>query len=343
MVMEAVLGLTLTRHATQLEVALATRDGTIMARGQRQVVAPLTPAAAVTLLGELARNLQHTNVDEGIRLGAIICALEATLDVERGLVVALPPGGDWNHDAFAARLTTASGALFDSPPGEGVLPPPLARLVTVTDAALAGEALLGAGRGAESLVYLDLSRTVAGGVWWHGRPLQRPHLGELGHLPVPGATDRCACGGVGHLETLVSAQALVRRMLGLMVEAPATEAAVQRLTAGRAEGLTAPQIWQLACEGDPLAAALMAAANAALASAILGTLLLLDAERVVLGGTLAHCGATWRDDVGARLAALAPPARGAALATRLVLAELGPPAALRGAVALAAAAASGIY
>jgi hypothetical protein len=75
----------------------------------------------------------------------------------------------------------------------------------------------------------------------------------------------------------------------------------------------------------------------------LAALLLLDAERVVLGGTLAHCGPTWRDDMRARLADLAPPVRSAELAARIVLGELGANAALHGTLALANAAAAGIY
>jgi predicted NBD/HSP70 family sugar kinase len=340
---EAVLGATLTRHATVLHAALAKRDGAVIARAQRTSPTPLAPSATVALLAELAQNMQQSSNGEGIRLGAMTVALEATLDVERGAVLALPPGGEWNHDAFLARLTTASGALL-SPMGEGALasPPPV-RLVTLTDAATAGEALRGAGRGAASLLYFDLSRTVAAGAWWHGDLLQRPHFGALGHLPIAGATDRCGCGGTGHLETLVSAQALVRRMIGLLVEAPATEAAVMHVTGGRAEALTAPQIWQLACDGDAIAEALMESANDGLAHAILASLLLLDAERVVLGGTLAQCGPTWRDDVRARLAALAPPARSSDLAARINLGELGPNVPLHGTLALANAAAAGIY
>ncbi|MBA3824424.1 MAG: ROK family protein [Ktedonobacterales bacterium] len=340
---EVVLGATLTRHTTLMQVALATTAGDVLARRQRVSAVPLTPATAITVLGELARDLQHASRREGIRLVALTFALEATLDVERGTVVTLPPSGDWNHDAFTARLTTASEALLVSMSGEGALPPPLVRLVTVTDAATSGEALAGAGRGAAASLFLDLSRTVACGVWWGGHLLQRPHLGALGHLPIPGATERCACGGIGHLETRVSAQALVRRMIGLLVEAPATEAAVMRLTGGRAEALTVTEIWQLACEGDPIAEALMAGANAPLAQAILASLLLLDVERVILGGSLAYCGVSWRDDVRARLASLAPPARAHEMAERIVLAELGPDVALRGTLALANAAARGIY
>jgi glucokinase len=340
---EAVLGATLTRHATVLQAALATRAGEVLARVQRTSPVPLTPAATITLLGELARELQHASHRESIRLMALTVALEATLDVERETVLALPPGGDWNHDAFTARLTTASGALAVPFAGEGGISSLLVRVVTTTDAALAGEALLGAGQGANTILYLDLSRTVAGGVWWAGKPLQRPHFGELGHLPIPGTLDRCACGGVGHLETRVSAQALVRHMIGLLVEAPATEAAVMRLTDGRAEALNVIQIWQLACEGDPIAGALMSDANGGLAYAILASLLLLDADRVILGGTLAYCGESWRDAVRERLAASAPPARATELAARVVLGELGPSVALRGTLALANNAVNGIY
>jgi glucokinase len=208
---------------------------------------------------------------------------------------------------------------------------------TATNAALLGEMTLGAGRDATSAVLLDLGRSVSAALCIAGQIVHRPHVGALGHIPVAGASDRCACGGRGHLDAVASAQALVRQMIGLLVEVPATEAAVMQITGGRAESLTAPQIWQLACASDPIAVELMARANAALAEVILSLLLALDAERIILSGALALSGAAWRDALAAEVRRIAPPGRADDLAARLVLGELRLGATMRGAIMLGGA------
>ncbi|HKD76733.1 MAG TPA: ROK family protein, partial [Ktedonobacterales bacterium] len=146
---------------------------------------------------------------------------------------------------------------------------------------------------------------------------------------------RCACGGYGHLTTVASAQSLVRMMIGRLVEAPAAEAAVMALTGGRAEALTAPQIWQLACEGDSVARDLMDLAVTALAIAVIFHFLALDVERVIIGGALAQCGDSWLAALREQVALSAPPTRADDLAGRVVLSELRPAAILRGTGALA--------
>jgi glucokinase len=320
---EAVFAAVLTNRATHLDAALATSDGTIRWRTRVTAHAPLTSDEVVRQVVRLAHDVQSISISEGITITGGALALEATLTADQRTVLALPGVDGWEMVPLRDRLTTASGF----PRGMAI--------TTVTNAALLGEMTLGAGRGATCAVYLNLSRSVNAAFWWNGHIVQRPHLGALGHIPVAGATDRCACGGRGHLETVASAQALVRHMIGLLVEAPTTEAAVMRLTGGRAESLTAAQIWQLACEGDAPAAELMAGANAALADVTLTLLLSLDAERIILGGALARSGPTWRDALAAAVQRIAPPARADDLAARLTLGELGPGAILRGALTLA--------
>ncbi len=320
---DAVFAAVVTNRATHLEAVLATPEGAIRQRRSATTRVPFTPDEVLGQVVRLAQELQAISVSEGLIITGGALALEATLTADQGTVLALPGGAGWGTVPLRARLTMASGFR------RGMA------VTTVTNAALLGEMTLGAGIGATSAVFLDLSRSVSAAFWWEGQVLHRPHLGALGHIPVVGATDRCACGGRGHLETVASAQALVRRMIGLLVEAPATESAVMRLTGGRAESLTTPQIWQLACEGDAIAAELMAEADAALASVILTLLLALDAERVILGGTLAHNGPTWRDALAALVRQNAPPARADDLAARLVLSALGSSAPMQGAIALA--------
>ena len=111
--------------------------------------------------------------------------------------------------------------------------------------------------------------------------------------------------------------------------------AVMALTGGRAEALTAPQIWQLACEGDTVATDLMAMSLDVLALTLIFLLLSGDVERIILGGALASCGPSWLAALQERVAQLAPPQRAATLAARLTIGALGPQAAMQGIVLVA--------
>src|SRR5205085_7226905 len=77
--------------------------------------------------------------------------------------------------------------------------------------------------------------------------------GEIGHMLVKENGPKCSCGGYGHLEAIASAQAISRTMIGLSVEYPETEEAIRRVTGGRAERITADQVFRLAAEGDKVA------------------------------------------------------------------------------------------
>lgn len=318
---EAIFAAVVTNRATQVDAVLANPAGDILGRRSATVRVPLMADDLVALVVRLARELQALPATEGMTItgGAVVLERTPTGPVAEG----------WDATSLGERLTTASGFA------RGV------RIDTATNAALLGEMTLGAGRGATSAFFLDLGRSVSAALCVGGQIVHRPHVGALGHIPVAGAQDRCACGGRGHLGTIASAQSLVRQMIGLLVEAPATEAAVMQITGGRAEALTAPQIWQLACARDAVAVELMTRANAALASVCLTLLLALDVERMILGGALALSGTTWRDALAAEVVRIAPPDRAADLAARLVLSELRSHATVRGTLVCAGMAAAG--
>ena len=317
-----VFAATLTSHATQVQAMLANSAGQVVRRAHETSPVPLAPAEALACIARMQHQMLSASGDESHQVIGASFAVEGSFDAAQATVVVLPQMPTWDGFALRDALATALGT-------------PHVCIDTLTNAALVGEMIAGAGQDAPTALYLDLSRAISAGLWWQGQVLHRPYLGTLGHIPVPEAVARCACGGRGHLETVASAQALVRWMIGALVEAPATEAAVMHLTDGRAEALTVVHIWQLACDGDEVATRLMGAAITALASVILTLLLTLDVERIILGGTLAQCGASWLTAVQHQIAAHAPPARAEALATRVVLSQLGPQAVWRGSIALA--------
>ncbi len=303
------LGATLTDHATRLEVALFDAAGAIIRRVQRRSPAPFASDEVIASYASLASELFLASE---LRPSGAALALEGSPEGGAGFGPCASPG-----ERLAAALAMP------------------ARIDTTTNAALMAELAWGAGRGMASAAYLDTSRTITAALFLNGGLVRHSHVGEIGHMPVMSGGVRCSCGGYGHLTTVGSAQSLVRAIIGRLVEVPETEAAVMALTGGRAEALTATQIWQLACAGDGVARDLMDIAMMALAYATLFLLLTLDVERVIIGGALAQCGDSWLAALRDQIALSAPPARAADLANRVVLDELGPAAILRGTGAIA--------
>ena len=79
----------------------------------------------------------------------------------------------------------------------------------VKAAALGAHHLLGA---THSMAYLNLGTGLAAGVVFDGRLLRggRGVAGEIGHIPVDPAGERCGCGQRGCLETMASGSAIAR-------------------------------------------------------------------------------------------------------------------------------------
>lgn len=91
-----------------------------------------------------------------------------------------------------------------------------ARLVNDVEAAAAGEATFGAGKGHADFVVIFVGTGIGGGVYQGGRPYRGATntAGELGHMVVDAGGRPCGCGGNGHLEAYASRTAIVRRVLG---------------------------------------------------------------------------------------------------------------------------------
>lgn len=75
------------------------------------------------------------------------------------------------------------------------------------------ELLFGAGGGATELVQLFVGNVVDAAIATGGSVLRgrRSRAGDIGHLAVPGSTERCSCGRTGCLQATVSERTFARR------------------------------------------------------------------------------------------------------------------------------------
>lgn len=138
------------------------------------------------------------------------------------------------------------------------------------DAAALGEALQGAGRGAHSVAMLTVGTGVGGGLVWGGRLHRgaRHRAMELGAMLLAPDGEPDPTGRRGALEGLAAG--------------PAYDQAAASL------GLDAPGLFAAAEAGDPAAEAALQGPIGALARAIANLGVVLDPERVVVGGGVAE-------------------------------------------------------
>jgi glucokinase len=192
--------------------------------------------------------------------------------------------------AAPGPLDPASGLIVESPnlgwrdlPLGTALAERLSAPVAVEDDANAGalgEALAGAGRGADPVVYLTLSTGVGAGIVVAGRLVHGAHnaAGEVGHLVVDPSGPRCGCGGRGHVESYAGGAALAAR------------ARLAWPAGRRADGNPAPTdvagIVEAAASGDVIAQRLLDEAVQAVAVAIAAVVASIDPERIVVGGSV---------------------------------------------------------
>jgi glucokinase len=143
-------------------------------------------------------------------------------------------------------------------------------------AAATGEAALGSARDAGDHLFVAMGTGIGAAVVLSGSPYSGTHAtaGEMGHMTIDPEGPECGCGARGHLEAYASAGGLRRRYAdatgGDAIEA---EVLVARAVAG---DQPARRIWDQAI--------------GALAIAVANAIVLLDPERVVIGGGLAAAG-----------------------------------------------------
>lgn len=138
-------------------------------------------------------------------------------------------------------------------------------------AAAWGEAVHGAGRGREQLLYVTVSTGVGGGIVCGGRPYTGASglAGHIGHLTVDPAGPPCSCGRRGCLERYASGHAVER-------------AAEARL----GHRVDAREVIDRARNGETWAQEIVSVSARALAGAFASLHFVVDPGLVVLGGGL---------------------------------------------------------
>lgn len=173
------------------------------------------------------------------------------------------------------------------------------------------------------IAYLSIGTGIAAGIILDGRLHRGANgmAGEVGHIPLDLAGERCACGQTGCLETIAAGPAIVRQaaQVGLKVS-------------------HAGEVYAAASHGHPQAQAIIQRVSLSLGRAIQWLIMTCDVEKVVLGGGVTRSGATFLEPIChalAQLRAHSPLAQTLLATDKITLIPPGFNAGVWGAIALA--------
>jgi glucokinase len=146
------------------------------------------------------------------------------------------------------------------------------------------EALYGAGRGAQTLLYVNIGTGVGGAVVLGGRIHHgaNTNAGEFGHIVLDPTGPPCPCGKRGCVEALCSGDALGRTAR--------EDAAAEPWEGVAASDLTGRKVGGMAREGDGRALAVVERSAEWMGLALAGAANLLDPDAIVLGGGVSEMG-----------------------------------------------------
>ncbi len=193
--------------------------------------------------------------------------------VEAGTgTVIFAPNLDWHDVALGSELEKKLGLH-----------------VAVTNdvrAALLGEWLFGAGRGAGDLLCIFVGTGIGGGIVSGGALLEgcSNTAGEIGHITVDLHGPICSCGNRGCMEAIAGGWAISKRAKEMVRTHPIAGAPILKMAGGIMDDISARAVIQSFYAGDPLAREIIDDAAEALAAGISSLVNTLNPCRIVLGG-----------------------------------------------------------
>lgn len=180
--------------ATNLRAAVASDEGSIIARSQRDTPSEAGRAVADAVKETLSETIADAGLDSADIDRAGVASL-GPLDHTAGAVVAPP-----NHQAARIPVVDGVTAAVDAP------------VVLRNDATAGAIGVRFYGESPSSnLVYVTISSGLGAGAIVDGRPLvgSTSNAAEAGHFTLkPNSDVRCGCGGTGHWEAFCSGENL---------------------------------------------------------------------------------------------------------------------------------------
>ena len=304
---------------TKIITAIVSVEGQVIAKERSLTLADEGPSSVINRLLEAIDRLLDSKSMDSSQLGSISLAVAGGIDIVRGLVTSSPHLPGWHdvplRDMVRNKYRVATFLLNDA------------------SAAALGEHRFGAGRGVNNLVLLTIGTGIGGGIIIDGKLYNGPSgsAGELGHMTVDISGPKCVCGNIGCLETLVSGPVMVGEAVKRINQGASSS--LVEMVSGRIEDITAENIGAAARAGDSLSLDIITKTGTYLGFGLVNVVNIFNPEMIILGGGVAELGDLLLDPARCIVKERAFPI--STQAVRIVTAELGDEAAVRGAAVFA--------
>ncbi|HEY0755878.1 MAG TPA: ROK family protein [Ktedonobacteraceae bacterium] len=324
-----VVGIEISGSGSRQTVALANLEGKVLHKVRRPLDYVPDTQSVLKLIDEMLEEVAGPERLQDGRILRVGVAVGGLVDARRGVVRRLHHAREWNNfplqDYMAERLEAP--CIIDNNANAAAL--------AEVEYGVLGERENGNRRGEQVVLYVGMGRGIGGALVVNGRIYHgfSSTAGEIGHMIVKEHGPKCSCGCFGHLEAIASAQAIVRRMIGLSIEYPQTFEAMSQLTGARAERITIDQIFKLATDGDKVACQVVEEVENYLGIALANIIHLVNPSVIILGGPVAQAGDLLITPLQARVQALCM--EEAREAMYIVQGKLGAEANIIGAITLA--------
>jgi glucokinase len=300
---------------TGMKGLLCAPDGTIVARDACPTEADLGFQAVMERILRLADSLVSGSEEPVVGIGM---ALAGNLRSREGVCVFSPNLPGWRNVNVARPILENIGIPF--------------RMGNDANCAALAEHRFGAGRGTVNMLMLTLGTGVGGGIIIDGRLMLGPRegMGEVGHIIVDPVGSECGCGNHGCLEAMCGADGI--SSAARLVLQSGVASSMLEMADGDILAISPRIVADAAAEGDTAAIGVLTDIGKILGAGITTLCMVLDPDRVVIGGQIAKTGAPLFDPMRRTVAARARMVPFDA--ANIVPAELGGDAGALGAVAL---------
>jgi glucokinase-like ROK family protein len=300
--------------AAHLMVVVADLDARLLVTLEEPFAIAIGPETGLSKVAQMVEAALEQAAIPGGRVFGLGVAVPGPVDYAAGTVVSPPIMPGWDRAPIRDRLQDRLNVpvFLDNDANLGAL----------------GEYTYGAGKNVPNLAYIKAATGVGCGLIVEGHIYrgQRGYAGEIGHLTIDENGPPCRCGSFGCLESMASAEAVVRR-------AEAAVQAGQKTSLRETQGqLTLAAIAHAAHAGDALSQQLFEEAGRHIGVALAGLVNLLNPGLVIIGFGVDEARDLLLDPVQRTVEARTM--NGAAADARIMPGQLGRQAIAIGAVAL---------
>ncbi len=273
---------------TKVAVGLVSREGKILTRGRKPMVANGTAEAGLQAVAGAIDSMAAAAAPDGGFHGIGICA-PGPLDPKTGVVLNPPNLPCWRNFPLAEKVVE----MYHVP----------VKVDNDANAAALAETRWGAARGFRYVFYATIGTGIGTGIVLDGRIYHgnTGSAGEGGHVSIDYRGPRCNCGKLGCIEILAAGPAIGARARSKFKDNASRRSAILDLANGKITAITSEMVGKAYATGDALAREILQE-TVDLLTPWLGNIVdLLDPDVLVMGGGVAAMLKPFFEDIKNRL------------------------------------------